>query len=132
MWQSPRIPSHGYVAEPAGHLPSIEDRPAGQGRRFAPGTADPRPSPKEEPPDMNDVPAHPNRRRRLRLIIAGFGALALAVTGTVVATSAYAEADRTITSNQTGYHNGFFFSYWKDSGNVTMNLGAGGNYSYQW
>ncbi|BCJ48036.1 endo-1,4-beta-xylanase [Actinoplanes ianthinogenes] len=44
---------------------------------------------------------------------------------------AHAEADRTITSNQTGTHNGYFFSYWKDSGNVTMTLGAGGSYSVQ-
>ena len=45
---------------------------------------------------------------------------------------AYAEADRTITSNSTGTHNGYFFSYWKDNGNVTMTLGAGGYYSVQW
>ncbi|MFC7483620.1 glycoside hydrolase family 11 protein [Luedemannella flava] len=84
---------------------------------------------------MNDVPVPvptSRKRRRLRLLIAGVSAAALAVTGTVVATNAYAEADRTITANETGYHNGYFFSYWKDSGNVTMRLGAGGNYSYQW
>jgi peptidoglycan/xylan/chitin deacetylase (PgdA/CDA1 family) len=45
---------------------------------------------------------------------------------------ANAEADRTLTANETGTHNGYFFSYWKDNGNVTMKLGAGGNYSYQW
>jgi endo-1,4-beta-xylanase len=50
----------------------------------------------------------------------------------MLAVSAHADADRTITSNETGTHNGFFFSYWKDNGNVTMKLGAGGNYSYQW
>jgi len=50
----------------------------------------------------------------------------LTMTGT-----AHAEADRTITSNQEGTHNGYFFSYWKDSGNVTMTLGSGGNYSVQ-
>jgi endo-1,4-beta-xylanase len=44
---------------------------------------------------------------------------------------AHADADRTITSNETGTHNGFFYSFWKDSGNVTMKLGAGGNYSVQ-
>ncbi|NUR47502.1 MAG: 1,4-beta-xylanase [Hamadaea sp.] len=45
---------------------------------------------------------------------------------------AHAEADRTVTSNTTGTHNGYFFSYWKDNGNVTMTLGAGGSYSVQW
>src|SRR5690349_2917867 len=83
---------------------------------------------------MNDVPVQRTGRTRgrVRLLVGGLGVLALAVAGTVVATTAYADANRTITSNETGYHNGFFFSYWKDSGNVTMNLGAGGNYSYQW
>ncbi len=83
---------------------------------------------------MTDVPVPQARpkRRRLRMLIAGVSAAALAVTGTILATNAYADADRTITSNETGYHNGFFFSYWKDNGNVTMRLGAGGNYSYQW
>ena len=80
---------------------------------------------------MNDVPAR-RRRRGLRLLIGGACAAALAVTGTMLATNAHAEADRTITSNPTGTHNGFFFSYWKDSGNVTMTLGAGGSYSVQW
>ncbi|MEV6965692.1 glycoside hydrolase family 11 protein [Hamadaea sp. NPDC051192] len=45
---------------------------------------------------------------------------------------AHAEADRTVTANTTGTHNGYFFSYWKDNGNVTMTLGAGGSYSVQW
>ena len=77
---------------------------------------------------MNDVPVR-SRRRRIRMLVGGLSAAVLAVTGTVLATTAHAEADRTITSNQTGTHNGYFFSYWKDNGNVTMNLGAGGNYS---
>jgi len=78
---------------------------------------------------MNDVPVHPTnrRRRRLRMLIAGVSAAALAVTGTVVATNAF--ADTTITSNQTGTNNGYFYSYWKDNGNVTMTLGNGGQYS---
>ena len=39
---------------------------------------------------------------------------------------------QTITSNQTGTNNGYFYTYWKDSGSATMNLGAGGNYSVNW
>src|SRR5205085_11871262 len=31
-----------------------------------------------------------------------------------------------------GTHTGFFYSYWKDNGNVTMTLGAAGNYAVQW
>ncbi|MBT8225006.1 MAG: glycoside hydrolase family 11 protein, partial [Dactylosporangium sp.] len=83
---------------------------------------------------MTDTPARPDSRRRgrLRLIIGGISAAALVATGALVATNAYAEADRTVTSNETGTHNGFFYSYWKDSGNVTMTLGAAGNYSYTW
>src|SRR5688572_20602833 len=39
---------------------------------------------------------------------------------------------QTITSNQTGNHSGYFYSYWKDTGSASMNLGSGGNYSVNW
>src|SRR5215510_4050687 len=81
---------------------------------------------------MRDAPAHKPRSRRLRLLVSVTCTAALAIAGTMVTGTAHAEADRTITSNTTGTHNGFFFSYWKDSGNVTMTLGAAGNYSVQW
>ena len=84
---------------------------------------------------MNDSLAHSKRRgrHRMRLFIGGACAVALTVAASVtLAGTAHAEADRTITSNTTGTHNGFFFSYWKDSGNVTMTLGAAGQYSVQW
>jgi endo-1,4-beta-xylanase len=83
---------------------------------------------------MNDSRTHlkPHRRNRVRLLIGGVCAVVLAATAVTAAGIAHAEADRTVTSNTTGTHNGYFFSYWKDSGNVTMNLGAGGQYSVQW
>lgn len=39
---------------------------------------------------------------------------------------------QTITTNQTGTHSGFFYSYWKDAGSASMTLGSGGNYSVNW
>src|SRR3954453_9680251 len=68
---------------------------------------------------------------RMRLFAGGSCAVVLAAASVTLAGVAHAEADRTITSNSTGTHNGFFYSYWKDNGNVTMNLGAAGNYSVQ-
>ncbi|WP_433223979.1 glycoside hydrolase family 11 protein [Dactylosporangium sp. CS-047395] len=67
----------------------------------------------------------------MRLVIGAACAAVLAAGSLALAGTAHAEADRTVTSNTTGTHNGYFFSYWKDNGNVTMNLGAGGNYSVQ-
>lgn len=80
---------------------------------------------------MRDAPAQQSRSRRLRLLTSLTCTAALAVA-TLVTGTAHAEANRTITSNSTGNHNGFFYSYWKDSGNVTMTLGAAGNYSVSW
>jgi endo-1,4-beta-xylanase len=83
---------------------------------------------------MNDSPTHPTRhgRNRIRLFLGGACAVVLAAASVTLAGTAQAEADRTVTSNTTGTHNGYFFSYWKDSGNVTMTLGAGGQYGVQY
>jgi endo-1,4-beta-xylanase len=90
--------------------------------------------PHERVTHVNDIPSHqkPRSRNYIKLLIAGASAVAVAVASMTLAGVAHAEADRTITSNSTGTHNGFFYSYWKDSGNVTMTLGAAGNYSVQW
>ncbi|MEV0426915.1 1,4-beta-xylanase, partial [Micromonospora sp. NPDC050495] len=82
---------------------------------------------------MNDAPARPGGRGRgrFRLLAAAASAVLLAAVSATMTGVAHAEADRTITSNITGTHNGYFFSYWKDNGNVTMTLGAGGSYSVQ-
>src|SRR6187402_3820412 len=39
---------------------------------------------------------------------------------------------QTLSSNSTGTNNGFFYSFWKDSGSATMTLYGGGRYSSQW
>ena len=39
---------------------------------------------------------------------------------------------QTLTSNGTGTNNGFYYTFWKDSGNASMTLGAGGRYTSQW
>jgi endo-1,4-beta-xylanase len=83
---------------------------------------------------VNDSPAPPIRRgrNRMRLLIGGASAVALAVASVAVAGIAHAEADRTITSNSTGTHNGFFYTFWQQSSGGTMTLRAGGSYSVSW
>lgn len=39
---------------------------------------------------------------------------------------------QTLTSNSTGTNNGFYYSFWKDSGSASMTLQAGGRYTSQW
>ena len=43
-----------------------------------------------------------------------------------------AEAATTITSNQTGTHDGYDYELWKDSGTTSMTLGSGGTFSCSW
>jgi endo-1,4-beta-xylanase len=65
-------------------------------------------------------------------VISGVTAAVLAAASITLSGVANADPNQTINSNGTGTHNGFFYSYWKDSGNVSMTLGAAGNYSVQW
>jgi len=39
---------------------------------------------------------------------------------------------QTLTSNSTGTNNGFYYTFWKDSGNASMTLQSGGRYTSQW
>jgi len=81
---------------------------------------------------MTDIPIQP-RRRRLRVLLGTACTAVLAIAGTVVAApSAHAESDRTVSSNTTGTHNGYYFSFWKDSGNASMTLRENGRYSSSW
>ncbi|MET3713332.1 endo-1,4-beta-xylanase [Sphingomonas trueperi] len=49
-----------------------------------------------------------------------------------VATSIGSAHAQTICSNQTGTNNGFFYTFFRDSGSGCMTLGSGGNYSVNW
>lgn len=68
--------------------------------------------------------------RLKKLIMSGASATSL-LLGTAIfgATSAQAQD---LTNNATGTHDGFYYSFWKDTGNVTFGLREGGRYTSQW
>jgi endo-1,4-beta-xylanase len=76
-------------------------------------------------------------KRILGIAIASI-ALILALTGCgnpmVASANRTSGESRAITTNQTGTHNGFYYSFWNQGGggSVSMELGAAGNYSTNW
>ncbi|MFG2358911.1 glycoside hydrolase family 11 protein [Streptomyces sp. NPDC048521] len=80
--------------------------------------------------DMDNALSRPMSRRGF---ISRAGALALATSASGLLLPGTAHAATTITTNQTGTDNGFYYSFWTDGGgSVSMTLNSGGNYSTSW
>jgi endo-1,4-beta-xylanase len=81
---------------------------------------------------MKHVLARFKSRRRASTITIIGRALAFALFGAAMFLPGTASAATTITSNQTGTNNGYFYSFWEQASGGTMTLGSGSNYSLTW
>jgi len=83
---------------------------------------------------MTENFAPPTKRRhgRRRLLVIAASIVALVAASITVAGTAQADSNKTVTSNSTGYHNGYFYSFWEEAGGGSMTLGSGGSYSASW
>jgi endo-1,4-beta-xylanase len=77
---------------------------------------------------------HDVRRRRRSLVVALRGLIAIAAALMIAFTlPGAAQADTTVNTNSTGTNNGYFYSFWsQNSGQASMTMGAGGQYSTTW
>ena len=57
---------------------------------------------------------------------------AQALGGLCITLSSCAICAQTLYDNDTGTHDGFYYSFWKDSGDATFTLQPGGRYQSQW
>ena len=58
--------------------------------------------------------------------------LAILLCFMLVLPSIMVQAATTITSNQSGTQDGYYYELWKDSGTTSMTLNSGGTFSCQW
>jgi len=81
----------------------------------------------------NSTGSRSGRRGRVRFMISVAGAAMLAVAAAPPAANADTSAAcSVVTTNQTGTHDGYFYAFWKDTGDATLTLGPGGSYSTRW
>ena len=58
--------------------------------------------------------------------------LAAATLACIAPLAAWTAGAQTLGRNATGFHDGYYYTFWKDSGDATMTLLPGGRYASRW